>query len=130
MIALSVAPRYLLVGATCALLNIAVLVAGDRLHLPLVVSIAASFVLVCLIGYGLHCVVTFDAPAGAIGLLRYVLAMAASLPASALLLWLFARVFGWPMTLAAPMVTATMLCANFLTSRWAIVRPHRPGRAL
>lgn len=118
-------PRYLAVGGSCALLNIIVLVGGETLGLPLAVSVAASFVIVCLAGYLLHAAVTFGAPRHRHGFLRYTLAMAASLPASALLLWLFARVLHWPMGLAAPAVSVTMLVVNFLSSRWAISHPAR-----
>lgn len=116
-------PLYLAVGGSCALLNVVVLVGGEALGLPLVVSIAASFVIVCLAGYALHAAVTFGARRHWRGFLRYTLAMAANLPASALLLWLFARVLHWPMELAAPAVTVTMLVVNFLSSRWAIAHP-------
>lgn len=116
---------YLLVGGTCALLNSAILVIGDRLHAPLAASIAASFTIVCLVGYLLHAAVTFGTPANRQGLLRYILAMAASLPLSVALLWLFARTLVWPMTIAAPAATAVMLVINFLLSRWAVTQTRR-----
>jgi len=120
-----VAPRYLVVGGTCALLNAGVLIAGDALHLPLAASIAASFGLVCIIGYALHAKVTFGTRAHGPGFLRYVLAMTASLPMSAALLWLFVSAWHWPMALAAPTTTAIMLAVNFVSSRWAVTRPSR-----
>ncbi|MEI5689066.1 MULTISPECIES: GtrA family protein [Sphingomonas] len=118
-------PRYLVVGGSCALINTTVLVGAGALGLPLGLSIAVSFIIVCLAGYALHAAVTFDAPRHWRGFLRYTLAMAANLPMSTLLLWLFARVLHWPMALAAPAVTATMLAVNFLSSRWAITHPTR-----
>ena len=121
----SLIPRYLAAGGSCALLNIIVLMGAEALCLPLAISIALSFVIVCLAGYALHAAVTFDAPRHWRGFLRYTLAMAANLPTSTLLLWLFARVLHWPMELAAPAVTATMLVVNFLSGRWAIVHPTR-----
>ncbi len=125
MMPIALIPRYLAVGGSCALLNIMVLVGGEALELPLPVSVAASFVIVCLAGYALHATVTFGTLRHWRGFLRYTLAMAANLPASALLLWLSARVLDWPMGLAAPAVTVTMLVVNFLSSRWAITHPAR-----
>lgn len=125
MSVLRVVPRYLAVGLTCSGLNIGVLVVGEALRWPLGLSVVVSFVLVCLVGYALHAAVTFSAPASGSGLTRYMLAMAAGLPASSVLLWLFVRALGWRMIIAAPAVTAAMLCFNFLTSRWAVTRPAR-----
>lgn len=126
MTMIALVPRYLAVGGTCALLNIAILVAGDMLHLPLAISVAISFITVCIVGYRLHAGITFVAPVSRQGFVRYVLAMAVSLPASTLLLWLFARVLEWPMSYAAPCITVMMLFVNFLASRWAVMRPRDP----
>lgn len=128
---MTIAPalRYLVVGGTCALLNTLVLIAGDALGLPLAASIAASFAIVCLVGYRLHAAVTFGAPANRQGLLRYVLAMAVSLPLSTALLWVFARALHWPMAVAAPAATAAMLAINFVSSRWAVTRAWRSHNA-
>jgi putative flippase GtrA len=124
-----IVPRYLVVGGLCALLNVAVLTGGEALHLPLAVSVAASFAVVCIVGYRLHAAVTFGAPASGQGFARYVLAMAAGLPASAVLLWLFARALGWPMPVAATVATVATLVLNFLSSRWAILTPPRSRSA-
>lgn len=120
-----IASRYLLVGGVCAVLNIVVLTVAEALRLPLAGGIAASFAIVCVTGYRLHAAVTFGAPASGRGFARYVLAMAAGLPASALLLWLFARALHWPMTVAAPVATVATLALNFLSSRWAVLHPLR-----
>jgi putative flippase GtrA len=118
--------RYLVVGATCALVNVAVLVASEAAGLPLWSGILLSFGLVCTVGYALHATVTFAAPLAWSGFARYVSAMAAGLPVSAALLWLFARALGWPMPVAASCATVTMLALNFVSSRWAVLYPARP----
>lgn len=118
--------RYLAVGGTCALVNVAVLVAAEAAGLRLWGGIALSFGLVCAAGYTLHAAVTFAAPLAWIGFARYVAAMAAGVPVSAALLWLFARALGWPMPVAASCATIAALALNFVSSRWAVRRPARP----
>jgi putative flippase GtrA len=118
--------RYLAVGGTCALVNVAVLVAAEAAGLQLWGGIALSFGLVCTVGYALHASVTFAAPLAWSGFARYVAAMAAGLPISAALLWLFARVLGWPMPVAASCATIATFVLNFVSSRWAVLRPARP----
>jgi len=122
---MAVIPRYLAVGATCASLNIAILVAGEALHAPLGASMATSFILVGIVGYRLHAAISFTAAASSRGFLRYMLAMSVNLPASSLLLWLFARALEWPMGLAASAVTVLMLVFNFFAGRYAILSAHR-----
>lgn len=118
--------RYLAVGGSCALVNVAVLVVGEAAGLPLWGVIALSFGLVCAVGYALHAMVTFAAPLAWGGFVRYVAAMAAGLPVSAALLWLFARALGWPMPIAASCATVATLALNFVASRWAVLRPTHP----
>lgn len=119
-------PRFLIVGCVCTMLNIVVMTGAEALHLPLAAGIAASFAIVCVTGYLLHAAVTFGAPTSRCGFARYVLAMAAGLPASVLLLWLFARLLNWPMPIAVPVATIAMMGLNFFSSRWAIRHPLRP----
>lgn len=118
--------RYLAVGGTCALVNVVVLVAAEAAGLQLWGGIALSFGLVCAVGYALHAMLTFAAPLAWSGFARYVAAMAAGLPASVALLWLFARVLGWPMPVAASCASITTLALNFVSSRWAVLRSARP----
>jgi putative flippase GtrA len=117
--------RYLAVGGTCALVNIAVLVAAEAAGLPLWGSIALSFGLVCAVGYALHATVTFAAPLVWSGFVRYAAAMAAGLPVSAALLWLFSRALDLPMPIAASCATIATLALNFVSSRWAVLRSVR-----
>lgn len=118
--------RYLVVGGTCALVNVGVLVAAEAVGLQLWGGIALSFGLVCTVGYVLHATVTFAAPVAWGGFARYVAAMAAGLPVSTALLWLFARALVWPMPVAASCATLATLALNFVSSRWAVLHPARP----
>jgi putative flippase GtrA len=118
-------PRYLAVGAACAVLNNMVLIGASALHLSLAVAIPSSFVVVCIFGYRLHAAVTFGTDRSWIGLGRYVLAMTAGLPLSASMLWLLVSVLSLPMVEAAPITTVATLLTNFFSSRWAMNRSPR-----
>jgi len=112
--------RYGLVSGLCLLAHNIIMVVADWLRLALPLGLIASFGLVVAIGYILHGRYTFIALHSWEGLARYAAAMAASLPLSTGLIWIFSRVLCWPMPIAAPTATFAMLAVNFTTSRWAI----------
>ncbi len=116
--------RYLGVGGACAALHNLIMIAGDAGGIPYPLSICVSYVLVVLLGYALHTTVTFREPRTVRGLLRYAAAIAGSIPATLLLLLVFKTWLRWPMAFASPAATVTMLAANYLTSRWAILPPR------
>ncbi|MCB2089570.1 MAG: GtrA family protein [Sphingomonadaceae bacterium] len=113
---------YGVIAAICALLNIAILVGGDRLGLHFAVSTTISFVVCVVAGFLLHCRYTFRAAASWAGLMRYTLAMALNYPLSLLAVWLFYDVLALSMILAAPASTVALTAYNFLSSRWALAR--------
>lgn len=116
--------RYALVSGLCLITHNLIMIVADRLDLALPLGVIASFGLVVAIGYVLHSRYTFLALHGWQSFARYAAAMAANLPLSIALIWIFARVLFWPMPIAAPIATFAMLAVNFITSRWAI-RGHR-----
>jgi putative flippase GtrA len=115
------APRYLLVGITCALLYNGTMIVGDFFGLHYVASTLIAYVIVVLWGYGLHSAFTFGCQPSARALIRYALGMAANLPASVALMFVFADIAGIAVAVAAPLTTAILFLWNFVTSRWAIV---------
>ncbi len=118
--------RYLAVGALCAGLNNAILIAGAVLGLHFAVSLALSFATVVVVGYFAHSQVTFGEPRSRTGFGRYVAAMLVNLPLSFVLL-AGCEALHLPMIVAAPATTAITLACNYGSSRWAIVR--RPTNA-
>lgn len=120
MTRLPLTARYALVSGLCLITHNVVMVVADRLRLALPLGVIASFGLVVAIGYMLHSRYTFVALHGWQGLARYTAAMAANLPLSIALIWIFSRVLCWPMPIAAPIATFAMLAVNFTASRWAI----------
>jgi putative flippase GtrA len=116
--------RYLAVGASCAILYIAAMIAGDLWGLHYVASSAVSFVLVVLWGYALHARFTFRGSMSARSLLRYAAAMAGNFPLSVALMFALCDLMGVAVAIAAPVTTAALFVWNFATSRWAITGKH------
>jgi putative flippase GtrA len=117
----SLAPRYLLVGITCAVLNNAVMIGGDVLGLHYVACSLASYVVVVLWGYALHATFTFGQPLSWRSLIRYAASMATNLPGSIVLMFVFHDIVGLAVVAAAPAMSAILLLWNFAMSSWAIV---------
>ena len=116
--------RYGLVSGLCLVVHNAIMIGGDRLGLVMPASVGISFVTVVLIGFVLHSRYTFAVTRGAGSLLRYTVAMAANVPLTLVLLWLFTAVLHWPMTVASPVATLVLIVINFFASRWAITSPR------
>ena len=113
--------RYLLIGITCAFLYNVILIAGDFVGLHYTVSTVVSFAVVVLWGYVLHSIFTFGRDLSVPALLRYALGMAANLPISLALMFLFCDVGHIAVAVAAPTTTAILLLWNLAASYWAIV---------
>jgi putative flippase GtrA len=120
--------RYLIVGASCAVLHNLIVIGFDRVGIGYVASSAVSFVVIVLIGYSAHTGFTYRAPRSPATLARYTLAMAANYPITVALLFAMVTLAGLPIYVAAPAGTVILFGWNFLTSRWAIVRHLRPGQ--
>jgi len=115
------APRYLLVGIACAVLYNVTVIAGDFLGLHYATSTLIAFAIVVPGGYGLHSLFTFGHELSARALFRYALGMAANLPLSIALMFLFCDVAHVAVVVATPATTAILFVWNFVSSRWAIV---------
>jgi putative flippase GtrA len=113
--------RYLIVGATCALLHNAIIIGLDQLGVHYVFATCVSFVIVVSVGYLLHCAFTFSAQRSLASFGRYIIAMAANLPLSIVALFLFHDLCGLDMAIASPAATVTLVVLNYLLSAWAIL---------
>ena len=119
--------RFAIVGFICAVTHNAILLTADLWHVHYARSCAISYVVVVLLGFALHAHYTFRQPASAASFWRYCLSMAANYPATLALLFLMCDIAGWPVAIAVPTATALLFAANFLASRWAIVRRPSPA---
>ena len=116
-------PRYLVVGAVCALLGNGILIAFDYFGIHYVVSCLVAFVITVVIAYGLHTHWTFGADRSLSGLLRYGAAMTVNLPLSLGLLFVLVTLGGLKMTFAAPATTVLQTAFNYLVAS-TIIRPR------
>ena len=111
---------YGVIAGSCALLNVAILIAGDGLGVSLPLSTAVSFMSCVIVGYALHSRFTFGRTPTAASFFRYASAMALNYPLSLFAVWSFRDLLGMPMMIAAPASTIALVAYNFLSSRWAI----------
>jgi putative flippase GtrA len=121
--------RFAIVGFLCAATHNAILLAADLRHIHYALSCAISYVVVVLLGFVLHVRYTFRQPPIAASFWRYSLSMAANYPATLALLFLMCDIASWPVAIAAPVATVLLFTANFLATRWAIVRRPPPSPA-
>jgi len=116
-----VVPCYLLVGITCAILHNVTMIAGDFVGLHYVASTLISYLIVTCCAYALHSIVTFGRELSANSFFRFALGMAANLPGSLFLMFVFCDVAGIAVAIAAPASTVILFIWNFAVSYWAIV---------
>jgi len=83
---------------------------------------AASFIIVSLVGYGLHSRLTFRESLSLARYGRYALAMSTNTPLALGVTWALRGPVGLRMEVAAPLASCLMIGANFLLSRWAIAK--------
>ncbi len=126
---------YGFVAGTCLALHNAVMIGVDwaahgRLSALGVSALgfALSFVVVSVVGYGLHSRLTFREALSLRRYGRYALAMSTNTPLALGVTWALRGPAGLPMVWAAPLASCLMTGANFLLSRWAIAsRPVPRG---
>lgn len=114
-------PRYTIVGAFCAGIYNAIMIAGDALGAHFAVSTVVAFVIIVITGYALHCLYTFSERLNLRGFVRYTGAMLLTLPISLGGMWLLRDVARAPMWFASPFLTGVMFCLNFVAAHWAVV---------
>jgi putative flippase GtrA len=116
-----IAARVLAVGAFCALVHNAIMIAGDWAGLHYAVSLMISFVVVVLIGYSLHSRWTYRlAERGARAFWRYVVVASANYPASLAGMFVFVDLAGFTVPIASPIVTVLLFAMNYLGNKWAL----------
>jgi putative flippase GtrA len=112
--------RYFVIAGLCLLLHNCIVIAASWSGLNLWQSAALSFCIMVVVGYALLAAFVFAVPFSWSAFLRYLLAMAANFPISTGLLWLFFKLVGLPIIIAAPAATVAMVGFNFVVSRWAV----------
>jgi putative flippase GtrA len=120
--------RYLTVGASCTLLHLAIMIVGDLAGLHYVSSSIISFVTVTVFGYVLHSGWTYpQSERSRASFVRYLTTVSANFPLSLAGLFVFVDLLGFPVAIAAPVVTVLLVAFNFLASRWVFRARRRDG---
>lgn len=114
-------PRYVAVGGLCALLSNAAVILLVGYGFTSVVASLLAFPPVLLIGYALHSMFTFGAPATRVTFGRYALAVATNFPAFAALLYIFCDILKVPVGIVAPAATALIFLWSYVAARWALM---------
>lgn len=117
--------RYISVAATCAVINNISVIALLLLGFGPVGASVIGFIPMFFIGYGLHVGVTFRVAPSWSGFARFSVGLAASLPLSIALLYVFVDLFGTPLALAPPLVTVLIFIYNYVATHIAILRGAR-----
>ncbi|NVO15186.1 MAG: GtrA family protein [Rhodoplanes sp.] len=128
MIRIGAPHRYLVVGAVCAGLNIALMGGFGALGLHWLPATVLAFPLVLVPGYLLHVHWTFVGRRSWASFRRYTLAMASNYPLYTVLLFGLCGLAGLAPGPATAIATVVMVAWNFVASRWAIL-PGRPAPA-
>lgn len=117
---------YALIGASCTLLNLAVLwLLTSVLGLHYLVSATISFFTLTPVGFWLQKLVTFRTPRAAAGFEwpRYFATMGSSLAANLALMYLLVSLLGLWYLGASIVVTLSLLVTNYLINdRWSFAR--------
>lgn len=114
-------PRFVVVGGLCALLSNAAVITLVKYGFTSVVASLLAFPPVLFIGYALHTIFTFGAPATRVTFGRYALAVATNFPAWAALLYVFCDLLKAPVGVVAPAATALIFLWSYVAARWAFV---------
>lgn len=112
--------RFILIGGVCALLNNILVIALSHCGIHYLGASLLAFGPVLVVGYALHTVFTFEAPASWLSFGRYALAMAANYPIWIVALYTFCDLLGFSVTIAAPVTTALVVLWNYSSARWAL----------
>jgi putative flippase GtrA len=114
---------YCTVSGVCLVLHNLIIIGGDRLGVPMLLSVLASFCASATTGYLLHSRLTFREPLSFDAFGRYAGAMTANIPLAYVMIWFWHELIGLDMALASPIATVCMVGVNLLLVRWAILLP-------
>jgi putative flippase GtrA len=111
--------RYGSVSGLSLLTHNAVMIGADAVGAHLIIAVIASYCVVVVLGYILHCRITFVSTITWSGFGRYAAAMLMNIPLAFVTTGFWQHWIGLPMMLAAPLSTAMMVVFNYFASRWA-----------
>jgi putative flippase GtrA len=121
--------RFLLVGGTCAVLQNAVIITFDFLHIHYAAAVTVAFVLALVTGFALHNLYTFKTTPTLRAFFKYAAGMSTNYPIYMLLMFVLCDLLHIRAAISGLIATALMVAWNYVLSRWAIMGGHRaPNR--
>jgi len=128
---LASAPKYALVGAAFAVLNMLLIILLDRVGIHYVVSILIAAATLIPLSYWPHVRFTYQVNPGFGSFLRYIGTQLVNTPITIVLMFVATEWLGMPVSIATPAVLLTLFILNLFSSYWAIVlhRPLKEGRS-
>lgn len=127
MIRLPHRARFLVVGAICAALQNAVIIAGDFLHIHYAAAVTVAFVLALVTGFVLHNAYTFRTAPTARSFLKYAAGMSTNYPIYMLLMFVLCDLVHIRPAISGLIATVLMVGWNYVLSRWAIAGGRGAG---
>lgn len=104
----------------CAGINNAILIAGDWLSVHYAVLLVVCYFTSSSVGYVYHSRITFNRTMSGGGYANFVAGVWLGLPVSYALIALMTDWLGWPMGIAAPVMTLIMFAYHYGVARLAI----------
>ena len=114
-------PRYAVGGVICALLHNIIMITLDHQGFDYRISLLISFTLVTPLGYVFHSAVTFQKARNWPRLRRYMGGVTSGFFVSALLMYIFCTMLGFPVSIATPIATLLLFFYNYVLARWSIL---------
>jgi len=119
------------ISGVCLVSHNVVMIVTDRAGFSLWESLVVSFVLVGLIGYLGHSLLTFAQPMSIHGLCRYLIGIGTGTAIAIPIIWFWKVGVALPMIVASPLASVCTIGVNYVLVRRAIVRPGAAtGRAI
>lgn len=128
---LASAPKYALVGAAFAVLNMLLIILLDRAGIHYAISILIAAAILIPLSYWPHVKFTYQVNPGFGSFLRYLGAQLVNTPIMITLMFIATEWLAMPVWFATPAALLTLFILNLFSSYWAIVlhRPFKEGRS-
>jgi putative flippase GtrA len=128
---LSFAPRYALVGAGFALLNMAMIIALNGIGIHYAIAILIAGATLVPISYWPHIKFTYQVSPSIGSFVRYVGAQLMNTPIVLAGMFVLTDMLGIPVAISTPTLILAIFAYNLHSSYWAIVlnRPAKEGRS-
>jgi hypothetical protein len=110
------------ISGTCLVSHNLIMIVTYWSGFALWASMVVSFVLVGLLGYCGHSLLTFGQPLSLAGLWRYLLGIGTGTAVAIPIIWFWKVGLALPMVVASPMASLCTIGVNYVLVHWALVR--------